>query len=98
MVAYSPGLGAFKELNAEVGAHLATHGYVVLTFTPPERFGLQPKIDGPASALEALSAEGEDPTSPLLRRVDASRRAVMGHSQGARPPCSWRRSTLRSTW
>jgi len=81
-VAYSPGLGSQKEFNAEVGAHLATHGYVVLTFTAPDRSLIQQKIDGLGTALDVLVERGADPTSPLFGLVDASRRVVMGHSQG----------------
>jgi predicted dienelactone hydrolase len=81
-VAYSPGLGSQKEFNAEVGAHLATHGYVVLTFTPPDRTLIQQKIDGLDTALDVLAQQGDDPASPLHGLVDATRRVAMGHSQG----------------
>jgi predicted dienelactone hydrolase len=81
-VAYSPGLGSQKEFNAEVGAHLATHGYVVLTFTAPDRNDIQQKIDGIGTALDTLIAAAQDPASPLFGLVDANRRVVMGHSQG----------------
>jgi predicted dienelactone hydrolase len=81
-VVYSPGLGSQKEFNAEVGAHLATHGYVVLTFTAPDRNAIQQKIDGLASGLDFLARAGADPTSPLFGLVDPTRRVVMGHSQG----------------
>jgi predicted dienelactone hydrolase len=81
-VVYSPGLGSQKEFNAEVGAHLATHGYVVLTFTAPDRNVIQQKIDGFGSGFDALAAASADPTSPLAGLVDSTRRVAMGHSQG----------------
>jgi len=81
-VVYSPGLNSQKEFNAEVGAHLATHGYVVLTFTAPDTSAIQQKIEGLASGLDFLVQAGADPTSPLSGLVDPTRRVVMGHSQG----------------
>ncbi len=83
-VAFSPGLGANKNMYKWVGNHLASHGYTVLIFTLPRPFTIKTvqQEAGFASAFELLDAENQHPDSPLSGLVDLSKRAIMGHSMG----------------
>ena len=69
--------------------HLASHGYVVITYnTPVEWCHLLGNLNGEAhraglsGSLTHLSVLGEDPESPVFGLIDSSRTAVMGHSWG----------------
>lgn len=85
VVAVAPGTCAIRDWYRWVGDHLATHGYVVLTFTAPNPcFGGPFQIsDGFRDGIAQLEAEGADAGSPLFGLVDATARGVMGHSLGA---------------
>ncbi|MCA9774998.1 MAG: hypothetical protein KC466_21445 [Myxococcales bacterium] len=85
VVAVAPGTCAIRDWYLWIGDHLATHGYVVLTFTAPDPcFGGPFQIsDGFRDAFTHLEAEGASAGSPLFGLVDSTERAVMGHSLGA---------------
>ena len=83
-IAFSPGLGANKDMYRWVGNHLASHGYTILMFTVPMPFTTSTSQNeaGFVSAFELLESENNNPDSPLYGHVNVSRRAVMGHSLG----------------
>ena len=83
-IAFSPGLGANKDMYRWVGNHLASHGYTILLFTVPLPFTTSTSQNeaGFVSAFELLEAENNNLHSPLYGLVNLSRRAVMGHSLG----------------
>lgn len=83
-VVVAPGYCGIREVYNWIGFHLASHGYVVLAFTPPTFCQpTQENIDGIVSALEFLDAEGADPASRLFGLVDSTKHVAMGHSLGA---------------
>jgi predicted dienelactone hydrolase len=84
-VVVAPGLCANESLNHWIGDHLATFGYVVLTFTPPDAcFGGPPqRRDGLIDGLAYLVSQAADPASPVFGLVDPTKRGIVGHSQGA---------------
>lgn len=83
-IAFSPGLGAIKDMYRWVGNHLASHGYTILIFSAPWplTFSTTQHEAGFVSAFELLAAENNNPASLLYGHVNSSRRAIMGHSLG----------------
>lgn len=80
VVAISPGFTATQSSIAWLGRRLATHGLVVITINTNSTY------DQPASRatqlMAALNHVVNSASSTVRSRVDASRRAVAGHSMG----------------
>lgn len=84
-VVMAPGYCAIAGWQTWVGKHLASHGYVVLTFTDPTfcsstQYG---QDVGMEAGFEVLASEGSTSGRPIFGRVDLARRATIGHSMGA---------------
>lgn len=80
VVALSPGFTATQSSVAWLGRRLATHGFVVVTINTNST------LDQPASRanqlIAALNYVANSASTTVRSRVDASRRAVGGHSMG----------------
>lgn len=85
IVSVAPGTCSIREWYTWVGEQLASHGYVVLTFTPPAPcFGGPFAVaNGLVEALDFLVDESARADAPIFGRVDGERRAIVGHSLGA---------------
>lgn len=84
-VVMAPGYCAIAGWQTWVGKHLASHGYVVLTFTDPTfcsstEYG---QDVGMEAGFDVLAAEASTPGRPIFGLVDIVRRATIGHSMGA---------------
>lgn len=84
-VVMAPGYCAIAGWQTWVGQHLASHGYVVLTFTDPTfcsstTYG---QDVGMEAGFDVLALEASTPGRPIFGRVDITRRATIGHAMGA---------------
>ena len=73
-----------KEQIIWMADHLATHGFVVIAFTPTSNFSLN-ATDwslGHIAAFQKLKSENQRSGSPLFGRIDPERLGLMGFSMG----------------
>lgn len=80
----SGGFTNTKEDMAWLGQHLASHGFIVLAFTPTNNRSLDPNIwaTGHKGSLEVLKAESQREGSPIKGRLKADKLGIMGFSMG----------------
>jgi predicted dienelactone hydrolase len=64
--------------------HLASHGFIVLVFTPTNNLTLDPNIwaTGHKASLNKLKAEHQRAGSPIAQKVRVDRLGIMGFSMG----------------
>jgi len=84
VVIVSPGLGASKMDYRWIGEHLASHGFVVILYSVPNRFawGVSERVDGFKEAINYLELKNNQKWSPLKGKVDLSKIEISGHSLG----------------
>ncbi len=84
-IVMAPGYCAIAAWQTWVGNHLASHGYVVLTFTDPTFCVGTPygQDEGARGGFAALESESATPGRPIFGLVDSTRRGIIGHSMGA---------------
>ncbi len=80
----SGGFTNTKEDMAWLGQHLASHGFIVLAFTPTNNRSLDPNIwaTGHKASLVVLKAENLRTGSPINNRLKADKLGIMGFSMG----------------
>lgn len=82
-IAISPGFVESQENMSWWGAHLASHGYAVLTLDTNElRDNPSLRADALMAAVEVLRNEGERMGGTLRGKIINDRMAIMGHSMG----------------
>lgn len=83
-VVFAPGFASTKGDYDWVPNHLVTHGYVVLSFTPPNPvlIDVTQWAAGIRSGIDKLVAENRGYFSPIRHLVDESRFGAMGVSMG----------------
>lgn len=79
-----PGYSNSKEDVVWMAEHFASHGYVVLAFTPTSSYSGDAGVwaRGHEGALASLQAQSQNATSPIAGRVDPERLGVVGFSMG----------------
>lgn len=79
------GFAGYKERVEWLARRMASHGFVVIAFTPLNVISLPPMWEkGHKGALQTLLAENVRPDSPVYGMVDPDRLSLAGHSMGAR--------------
>ena len=80
----SGGYSNTKEQMTWMGEHLASHGMIVIAFTPTNNFSTNPTFwsRGHTGAFKKAQAEGARSASPIKGMVDPKRMGVMGFSMG----------------
>jgi dienelactone hydrolase len=80
----SGGFTNTKEQMTWLAQHLASHGFVVIVFTPTNNLVLDPNIwaTGHKASLAKLRAEHQRPASPLAGKIKLDRLGIMGFSMG----------------
>lgn len=82
-VAIAPGFLESQENMSWWGAHLASHGFAVLTLDTNElRDNPSLRADALIAAVEVLRSEGERMGGTLRGKILNDRMAIMGHSMG----------------
>jgi len=72
-----------KEQMEWLSEHLTSHGYVVLTMTPNDRYGQPPEWrDAQYGGFAELEDENNRPGGTLQGKIDLSKRNIMGFSMG----------------
>lgn len=80
----SGGYSNTKETMTWVGEHLASHGMIVIAFTPTNNFTTDPSFwaRGHTGAFKKIQEEGARSASPIKGMVDPRRIGIMGFSMG----------------
>lgn len=80
----SGGFTNVKEDMTWLAQHLASHGFIVLAFTPTNNLSLDPLIwsTGHKGSLEVLKAENQRDGSPIKSRLKTEKLGIMGFSMG----------------
>tara|TARA_R110002072_G_scaffold142853_5_gene288653 strand:+ start:56967 stop:57845 length:879 start_codon:yes stop_codon:yes gene_type:complete len=82
-IAISPGFTQLQRHNNWWGSRLASHGYAVLVLdTNTLRDRPEQRADALMAGIRTLRNENSRAGSPLYRRVDSDKMAIMGHSMG----------------
>lgn len=82
-IAATPGWQEGKDMWGDWGRFLASHGYVLLAYTPLNLNDLPTaRAATLAQELQTLRSENGRAGSPLFGKIDVNRLGVMGHSMG----------------
>ena len=82
-IAFSPGFRAAAENYEWWGPTLASLGYNVFIFNTNEPTdGLAARADALVALVDFIKAENANPDSPVTKKIDVDKIALMGHSMG----------------
>ncbi|MBD3252740.1 hypothetical protein GF386_03355 [Candidatus Pacearchaeota archaeon] len=83
-VIFSPGYLGSKNEYEWIGEHLASHGFITLLTSVPNRFGiiLEQRVDGFESAVDYLNEVNDKKGHVLNNKIEVDNLGVAGHSYG----------------
>lgn len=76
------GFNSMQKHFAKLGKHLASHGFIVLTYTALDQKRPMQWPQGLMAAYQLLMGENERPDSPIYGHLDSQSVALIGHSMG----------------